>query len=88
MYLLAPFIGQNLQKNPYSQSKVMTAPHFWAQNVVFALKKNFFGKLIDIIFMYLFTHFIMQNLKISLEQIQNYDTVLCAVFGTKTAQLL
>ena len=32
IYLLAPFIVQNLKKNDYSGSRVMRMHHFWAQN--------------------------------------------------------
>ena len=41
IYLLALFIVQNLKKNPYSESRVMRMPHFWAQNGPFA-PNNFF----------------------------------------------
>ena len=36
MYLLAPFIGQNLKKNSSSESRVMRMHNFWAQHGPFS----------------------------------------------------
>ena len=57
-----PLIVQNFKKNPYSRSRVITMFHFWAWKGTFVLKK-FFGKTINIIFMYLSAPFIVENFK-------------------------
>ena len=44
IYLLALFIGQNLKKNSYSESRVMRMHHFWAQNGPFTTNKIIFEK--------------------------------------------
>ena len=42
IYLLAPFVAQNLKKNSYSRSRVMRMCLFWAQNNLFAQMRIFF----------------------------------------------
>ena len=44
-----------------------------SQNGLFAQKKNFWGKIINIIFFYLLATFIVQNFKRFLRQIQSYE---------------
>ena len=44
MYLLAPFILQNFQKNSQSQSRVMRMCHFQAQNSLICPEQNFWYK--------------------------------------------
>ena len=46
--------------------------HFQAQNGPFVLKKVFLVQTIIITFIYIFLFFIVQNLKIFLQWIQNY----------------
>ena len=46
--------------------------HFQAQNGPFVLKKVFLVQTIIITFIYIFFFFIVQNLKIFLQRIQNY----------------
>ena len=60
-YLLAPFIVQNKKKE--SKSRVTRACYFAAKNGPIVPKIIFFRKTSDIIFMYLLTLFVMQNLK-------------------------
>ena len=46
---LGPFhCEKSTKKNLYSESRVLTAHHFWAQNGAFALKRDFLGKTIDL----------------------------------------
>ena len=59
--------------------------HFWAQNDPFTLKKTFFRKTIDTIFMYLSVPLLCKILKRSLEWIQSYDDT--SFFGPKMTQL-
>ena len=47
--------------------------HFWAQNGPLVLNKFFWAQTIIITFIYLLAHFIVQNLKKFLQQIQSYD---------------
>ena len=55
-----PLIVQNLKKNPYSRSRVITICHFWAWKGTFVLKR-FFRKTINKIFMYFSAPFIVEN---------------------------
>ena len=57
---LDPIHCAKSKKNPYSGSRVMTANQFWTQNGALVLK-NFLGKTIDIIFMYLLAPFIVED---------------------------
>ena len=75
MYLLAPFILQNLKKNSMSRSIVMRMCNFRTQNGSFALKKFFLVQTIIITFIYLLALFIVQNLKKFLQRIQSYEDV-------------
>ena len=59
MYLLGPFILQNLKKI----YEVMTMCHFRAQNGPFVLNKFFLVQTITTTFIYLLALFILQNLK-------------------------
>ena len=43
------------------------------QNGWFAPKKHFFGKIINIIFIYLLTHFIVPKFKMFLQKTQGYE---------------
>ena len=81
MYLLAPFILQNLKKNSMSRSIVMRMCNFRTQNGSFALNKFFLVQTIIIIFIYLLALFIVQNLK----KILTADPELwgCTIFGPK-----
>ena len=47
---LGPFHCEKSKKKIFtaSESRVLTAHHFWAQNGAFALKRNFLGKTIDL----------------------------------------
>ena len=54
IYLLAPFIVQNLKKNFHSRSKVMTMHHFCDQNETFAQMRIFSENLL--IFIVPFIH--------------------------------
>ena len=53
----------------------MTMDHFWVQIGPFASNKNFFGKIINTIFIYLLNPFIVQNSKKFLQWIQSYKDV-------------
>ena len=55
---LCKIVKQSVQQNQSCED----AP-FWVLNDPFVLKKNFFGKAINMIFMYLSAPFIVQNLK-------------------------
>ena len=63
IYLLALLIVQKFLKKSYSRSRVMRMHHFWAQNGPFAplFFFFFFGKIINIIFIYLLAPSIVQN---------------------------
>ena len=47
IYLLAPFIVQNLKKNSSSGSRVMRMRNFWAQNGPFPQMRIFFRKPVN-----------------------------------------
>ena len=82
MYLLAPFIQQNLKKVLRADPKLRMC-HFQAQNGPFALKL-FLVQTIIITFIYLLTLFTVQNLKKKLKK-KFTDPELwgCAIFGPK-----
>ena len=80
MYLLAPFILQNLQK-----IKSYEDVPFQAQNGTFALNKIFLVQTIIITFVYLLALFIVENLKKFLQQIQSYEDA--PFFGPKIVYL-
>ena len=73
MYLLAPFILQNFNKNSQGQSRVMRMCYFRDQNGPFVMNKISFVQTIIITFIYLLTIFIVQNLKKFLQRIQSYE---------------
>ena len=65
-HLLAPSIMQNFRIFFFGggggKSRVMTASHFWTQNVPIALE-NYVRKIVNVILMYLLASLILQNLK-------------------------
>ena len=71
MYLLGPFILQNLKKI----YEVMTMCHFRAQNGPFVLNKFFLVQTIIITFIYLLALFIVQNFKKFSQRIKSYEDV-------------
>ena len=59
-----PYASFIVQKNPYSRSRVARMRSFSSQNGPIVLNENFFfGKTINITFIYLSATFIMQNFK-------------------------
>ena len=64
----------------------MRMHHFWAKNGPFAPNKIFLEKIINIIFIYLLTPFIVQNFKNILKA--DPELLGCAIFGPKIANLL
>ena len=62
MSLLALFIIQNFKTALTVGSEFEDAP-FWVLNDPFATNESFFGKVFNIISMYLLVLFIVQNLK-------------------------
>ena len=47
IYLLAPFIGKNLEKKSSSRSRVIRRHNFWAQNGPFPQMRIFFKKPVN-----------------------------------------
>ena len=54
---ISPIHYAKFKKNSYSQSRAIRMGHFWVQNGRFALNKHFLGKIINIILIFLLTHF-------------------------------
>ena len=74
-----PFSLCKIWKNYYSGSKVMRMHHFWAQNGPFAPIFFFFGKIVNIILIYLLAPFIGQNLN---KTLPSYPELWgCTIFG-------
>ena len=75
------FSMSKILKTFYSGSRGMRMRHFWVQNGPFA--PNFFGKIMNIILIYLLAPSIVQNFK----KILSADPKLwwCAIFGPKMA---
>ena len=68
---LCKIVKQSVQQNQSCEDA-----SFWVLNDPLVLKKNFFGKVINMIFMYLSAPFIVQNLKKKiLRAIRNYEDV-------------
>ena len=65
-----PFQCVKFQKH-YSNITRVTKMHFWAQNGLFAPSKNFLGKIIYIIFIYLLAPFIVKTFKKFLQRIES-----------------
>ena len=72
MYLLAPFILQNLKKILEPIQNYEDVP-FSSSKWLFVLNKYFLVQTILITFIYLLALFIVQNLKKFLQQIQSYE---------------
>ena len=78
MYLLAPFILQNLKKILRADPEDVP---FLGPKWPICHEQNFLVQTIIITFIYLLALFIMQNLKTFLQQIQSYEGV--SFFGPK-----
>ena len=75
------------KKNSYSESRVMRMRHFWTTNISFDPNKFFFlKKIINVIFIYLLVHFILQNFKQILRA--NPELWGCATFRPKILQFV
>ena len=61
----------------------MRIDHVWVQNGPFAPNKHFLGKIIDIIFIYLLTNFIVPNFIFFTIDPQLWE---CVIFGHKMGQ--
>ena len=64
---ISPIHYAKFKKNSYSQSRAIRMGHFWVQNGRFALNKHFLGKIINIILIFLLTHFTVPILKKNLQ---------------------
>ena len=67
-----------------SLSRVVRMCHFWTQNGPFVLNKVFLAQTIIITFIYLFSLFTVQNLKIISADPELWQ---CAIFGSKMIHL-
>ena len=81
MYLLAPFILQNLKKILTTDPELWECAIFEPKMAQFAMNKIFLVQAIIITFIYLLAFFIVQNFKKFLQQIQIYDAPFWAQNG-------
>ena len=78
MYLSVPFILQNFYKKKILEliQSYEDVRHFWDQNSPFVLNKTIFGIQHCYYFHLPMALFVVQNLKETLQWIQNYDDAL------------
>ena len=87
IYLLALFIEQNLKKILTANPELWGCVIFWTTNGSFDPNKFFFlKKIINVIFIYLLVHFILQNFKQILRA--NPELWGCATFRPKILQFV
>ena len=62
---------------PCTIRPIMRMDHFWVQHGPLTPKKYLFGKIMNIIFIYLLTNFIVPNFNFFLQYTQSYEVRMC-----------